>query len=90
MQVIVEYYSDIVKDLKKVLGYTPIIRTFSEMFQEYCKTLKKSQKGLATPEVFSLQYDSLLSNLKKSVWINITKDEFNIISKNFKILEVCY
>lgn len=89
MHIIVEYYPNIIKDLEELLGYTPITYTFSEIFQEYCKTLKKSQKGLATPEVFSLQYDSLLSDLKKSVWVTISKNEVSLINKKLNILEIC-
>lgn len=89
MHIIVEYYPNIIKDLEELLGYTPITYTFSEIFQEYCKTLKKSQKGLATPEVFSLQYDSLLSDLKKSVWITVSKNEVPLINKKLNILEIC-
>lgn len=89
MHIIVEYYPNIIKDLEELLGYTPITYTFSEIFQEYCKTLKKSQKGLATPEVFSLQYDSLLSDLKKSVWITVNKNEVSLINKKLNILEIC-
>lgn len=89
MHIIVEYYPNIIKDLEELLGYTPITYTFSEIFQEYCKTLKKSQKGLATPEVFSLQYDSLLSDLKKSVWITVNKNEVPLINKKLNILEIC-
>lgn len=89
MHIIVEYYPNIIKDLEELLGYTPITYTFSEIFQEYCKTLKKSQKGLATPEVFSLQYDSLLSDLKKSVWVTVSKNEVPLINKRLNILEIC-
>lgn len=89
MHIIVEYYPNIIKDLEELLGYTPITYTFSEIFQEYCKTLKKSQKGLATPEVFSLQYDSLLSDLKKSVWVTVSKNEVSLINKKLNILEIC-
>ena len=89
MLVIVEYNNNILNTLKELLGYSPIIYTFGEMFSKYKNSVKKGKKNLATEEIFSLSYDSLLSDLKKSVWVSIDKEELPLINKQLKVLEIC-
>ena len=89
MLVIVEYNNNILNILKELLGYSPIIYTFGEMFSKYKNSVKKGKKNLATEEIFSLSYDSLLSNLKKSIWVSIDKEELPLINKQLKVLEIC-
>ena len=76
--------------LEEHLGYKPVIYTFEEKFGEYKSTCKRTKtKDLGTPEYFSLQFDSLLSDLKKSVWVTCTEEDIPILTKHFKILEIC-
>lgn len=89
MLVIVEYNNNILNILKELLGYSPIIYTFGEMFSKYKNSVKKGKKNLATEEIFSLSYDSLLSDLKKSIWVSIDKEELPLINKQLKVLEIC-
>lgn len=81
-------YDDLDK-VNKILGYSPMIYSFGDMFAKFKNSVKKSLKNLATEEIFSLSYNSLLSDLKKAVWVSITEDELPILSKKVKILETC-
>ena len=87
MLVIVEYESNIQNKVSNLLGYTPVIYTFEDMFSKYTNSTKK--KYLATEEIFSLSYDTTLSDLKRSVWISINDNELPIITKKLKVLEIC-
>lgn len=89
MLLIVKQDSNIIDKLTKLLGYTPVYYTFEEKFLEFKKNLSKKDKRLATEEIFSLYYDSLLSDLKKSIWVSIDKDELSNIKDKIKILEIC-
>ena len=71
--------------LSNLLGYDPIIYPFKEMFSKYKNSVKK--KHLATEEIFSLAYDTTLSDLKKSIWVSINEEDISKIKD--KILEVC-
>lgn len=79
---------DNLSQITKLLGYLPVTYTFGEMFNSFRNSIKKSSKNLATEEIFSLSYDSLLSDLKESVWISIYEEEIPLIKD--KILEICY
>lgn len=60
--------------------------TFQEEFEKYARKCKK--KAWATPEGFSLEFDTTLQNLKDSVFVRpISDEEEAIIRKRFKILE---
>ena len=60
--------------------------TFQEEFEKYARKCKK--KAWATPEGFSLEFDTTLQDLKDSVFvIPISDEEEAIIRKRFKILE---
>lgn len=60
--------------------------TFSEEFEKYARRCKK--KFWATPEGFSLEFDSLLQDLRECVFVRpISDEEEAIIRKKFKILE---
>ena len=60
--------------------------TFQEEFEKYARTCKK--KAWATPEGFSLEFDTTLQDLKDSVFVRpISDEEEAIIRKRFKILE---
>ncbi|MGM9532747.1 hypothetical protein [Intestinibacter sp.] len=87
MLVIVEYESNIQNKVSNLLGYTPVIYTFEDMFSKYKNSTKK--KYLATEEIFSLAYDTTLSNLKRSVWISINEEDLLLVDKKLKILEIC-
>lgn len=89
MLLIVKQDSNIIDKLTKLLGYTPVYYTFEEKFSEFKKSIPKKDKNLETEEIFSLSYDSLLSDLKKSIWISVDKENLSIIQKQLKILEIC-
>lgn len=60
--------------------------TFQEEFEKYARRCKK--KSWATPEGFSLEFDSLLQDLRECVFVRpINDEEEAIIRKRFKILE---
>lgn len=60
--------------------------TFQEEFEKYARRCKK--KTWATPEGFSLEFDSLLQDLRECVFVRpISDEEEAIIRKRFKILE---
>ena len=62
--------------------------TFQEEFEKYARKCKKKQ--WATPEGFSLEFDTTLQDLKESVFVHpISDEEEQIIRKRFKILEEC-
>ena len=62
--------------------------TFQEEFEKYARKCKK--KAWATPEGFSLEFDTTLQDLKDSVFVRpISDEEETIIRKRFKILEEC-
>ena len=62
--------------------------TFQEEFEKYARKCKK--KAWATPEGFSLEFDTTLQDLKDSVFVRPISDaEEVIIRKRFKILEEC-
>ena len=60
--------------------------TFQEEFEKYARKCKK--KAWATPEGFSLEFDTTLQDLKDSVFVRpISDEEEAIIRKRFKILD---
>ena len=60
--------------------------TFQEEFEKYARKCKKKQ--WATPEGFSLEFDTTLQDLRESVFVHpISDEEEQIIRKRFKILE---
>ena len=60
--------------------------TFQEEFEKYARKCKK--KAWATPEGFSLEFDTTLQDLKDSIFVKpISDEEEAIIRKRFKILE---
>ena len=60
--------------------------TFQEEFEKYARKCKK--KAWATPEGFSLEFDTTLQDLKESIFVRpISDEEGAIIRKRFKILE---
>ena len=60
--------------------------TFQEEFEKYARRCKK--KTWATPEGFSLEFNSLLQDLRECVFVRpINEEEEAIIRKRFKILE---
>ena len=60
--------------------------TFQEEFEKYARKCKK--KAWATPEGFSLEFDTTLQDLKESIFVRpISDEEEVIIRKRFKILE---
>lgn len=60
--------------------------TFQEEFERYARRCKK--KAWATPEGFSLEFDTTLQDLKECVFVHpINEEEEKIIRKRFKILE---
>ena len=85
MLVIVKYENNIQNKLSKLLGYSPIIYTFEDIFSKYKNSTKK--KYLATEEIFSLAYNTTLSDLKKSIWVSINDEDISKIKD--KILEIC-
>ena len=71
--------------LSNLLGYNPIIYPFKEIFSKYKNSVKK--KYLATEEIFSLAYNTTLSDLKKSIWVSINDEDISKIKD--KMLEIC-
>ena len=87
MLCIVEYENNIQNKLSKLLGYSPTIYTFEDMFSKYKNSTKK--KYLATEEIFSLAYDTTLSDLKRSIWVSMSKEDISKVKNKIKILEIC-
>ena len=87
MLVIVKYENNIQNKLSKLLGYSPIIYTFEDIFSKYKNSTKK--KYLATEEIFSLAYDTTLSDLKRSIWVSMSKEDISKVKNKIKILEIC-
>ena len=87
MLCIVEYENNIQNKLSKLLGYSPTIYTFEEIFSKYKNSTKK--KYLATEEIFSLAYDTTLSDLKRSIWVSMSKEDISKVKNKIKILEIC-
>ena len=87
MLCIVEYENNIQNKLSKLLGYSPTIYTFEDIFSKYKNSTKK--KYLATEEIFSLAYDTTLSDLKRSIWVSMSKEDISKIKNKIKILEIC-
>ena len=85
MLCIVEYENNIQNKLSKLLGYSPTIYTFEDIFSKYKNSTKK--KYLATEEIFSLDYDTTLFDLKRSIWVSINNEDLSKIKD--KILEIC-
>ena len=85
MLVIVKYENNIQNKLSKLLGYSPIIYTFEDIFSKYTNSTKKQY--LATEEIFSLDYDTTLFDLKRSIWVSINDEDLSKIKD--KILEIC-
>ena len=85
MLVIVKYENNIQNKLSKLLGYSPIIYTFEDIFYKYKNSTKK--KYLATEEIFSLDYNTTLFDLKRSIWVSINNEDLSKIKD--KILEIC-
>ena len=66
------------------LGYH--VYDFDARFTKWRKSQLKSK--LITPEIFSLSYDSLLSDLYNSLFIFVDrKEDYELIKSKFKILE---
>lgn len=90
MLLIVKYSIGLIEKLTEILGYTPKYETFKEKFLQFTKTLKKNKKNLATEEIFSLDYDSLLSDLRESIWIYVDENKLPLLKENkIEILEIC-
>ena len=87
MLCIVEYENNIQNKLSKLLGYSPTIYTFEDIFSKYKNSTKK--KYLATEEIFSLAYDTTLSDLKRSIWVYMSKEDISKVKNKIKILEIC-
>lgn len=87
MLCIVEYENNIQNKLSKLLGYSPTIYTFEDIFSKYKNSTKK--KYLATEEIFSLAYDTTLSDLKRSIWVSMNKEDISKVKNKIKILEIC-
>ena len=87
MLYIVEYENNIQNKLSKLLGYSPTIYTFEDIFSKYKNSTKK--KYLATEEIFSLAYDTTLSDLKRSIWVSMSKEDISKVKNKIKILEIC-
>lgn len=63
-----------------------IVYTFEEEFNRYRRHCKK--KCWATPEGFSLMYDSTLSDLKKSVFVYTdNEDTYKHLKQFYKVIE---
>ena len=73
--------------LSNLLGYDAIIYSFKEVFSKYKSAVKK--KYLATEEIFSLAYDTTLSDLKRSIWVSMSKEDISKVKNKIKILEIC-
>lgn len=63
-----------------------IVTTFEEEYEKY--KVKCTKKQWRSPEGFSLEFDSLLQDLRECVFVRpISDEEEAIIRKQFKILE---
>jgi hypothetical protein len=85
MEVIVRPFKEDFQKLSK-MGFTFL--TFEERYTKWLSSSNKKKLGLCTPEVFSLGYDSLLSELKESIFVIVnTEEELNLVDSNFNIIE---
>lgn len=85
MEVIVRPFKEDFQKLSK-MGFTFL--TFEERYAKWLSSFNKKKLGLCTPEVFSLGYDSLLSELKESIFVIVnTEEELNLVDSNFNIIE---
>ena len=74
------------KMLRECTGRTNIkYSTFNELYSIYARRCKK--KFEATPEMFSLLFNSTLEDLKKSIWIKCKDSEVESIKKKFNVIE---
>lgn len=63
-----------------------VVYTFEEEFNRYRRHCKK--KCWATPEGFSLMYDSTLADLKKSVFVYTdNEDTYKHLKQFYKVIE---
>lgn len=63
-----------------------LVTSFDEEYEKYLRRCKKKQ--WATVEGFSLEFDSLLSDLKKSIFIYTdSKSTIDKIRKKFNVIE---
>lgn len=59
---------------------------FKEKYRIWRNSLRSNK--LNTPEIFSLQYNSLLSDLKRSIFVQYnTEEELQYLKNNFNVIE---
>lgn len=85
MELVVRPFKD---DISKLSKFGVIALTFEERYSKWLSSVKKKKLGLCTPEVFSLGYDSLLSELKECLFVAVnTEEELNLVDSNFNVIE---
>lgn len=67
--------------IPKFSNYT----TFQEEYEKYARKCKK--KAWATPEIYSLHFNTTLEDLRDCIFVRPTEEEEKIINK-FKVLEI--
>lgn len=56
--------------ISEQLGYKPFYFTFDDKYMLYQKANKRS-----TPELFSLDYNTTLEELRSAIWFNIAPED---------------
>lgn len=79
--------------MKKLIvkGPIPTIKhcVVNDFDDEYALYLRKAGKRWRTPEGFSLEFDSTLSDLKKSYFIYVDREDLELlIKKRLNVIEV--
>lgn len=67
--------------IPKFSNYT----TFNEEYEKYARKCKK--KAWISPEMFSLEFDTTLEDLRDCIFVRPTEKELKIINK-FNVLEI--
>lgn len=85
MELVVRPFKD---DISKLSKFGVVALTFEGRYSKWLSSVKKKKLGLCTPEVFSLGYDSLLSELKECLFVTVnTEEELNLVDSNFNVIE---
>lgn len=79
--------------MKKLIVKGPIPKTISncvvnDFGEEYALYLRKAKKNWRTEEAFSLEFESTLSDLKKSHFIYVDRSDLELlIKKRLNVIE---
>lgn len=87
-RLIEKYHKSVIKEEGDVGDI--VIKHFNEVYKENLAKLKKAKAKYFSPEIFSLGFDALLSDLKQAYWVTVPDNYFKTIkyiTQHFKLLE---